>query len=128
MFVFFTQTQTHIKDGAKAIVLQYNGNSFCLAVMSASKKLDNKKMKKLLNAKSLSFAEQSDVFRLSGAVTGAVPPLGSLFTTPIQTYMDTSLQDLEWIDFNCGLRTDSVKMTRKDYELVEKPIISQFTA
>lgn len=122
-------------SGAKAIVMSVKVKSeggdkaqFALFVMSAARKLDSKKAKKLVpGCKSMSFATPEQVKTLTGCIPGAVPPFGSLWD--IQTYMDTSLRTVgETIDFNAGLRTDSVKMRQDDYEKVELPVISEFTS
>jgi prolyl-tRNA editing enzyme YbaK/EbsC (Cys-tRNA(Pro) deacylase) len=46
----------------------------------------------------------------------------------VKTYMDKAFQEIADIDFNAGLRTDSIKMTRADYEKAECPIIEEFTS
>lgn len=46
----------------------------------------------------------------------------------VKTYMDIGFQSIEDIDFNAGLRTDSIKMKRIDYERAEQPIVVDFTS
>jgi prolyl-tRNA editing enzyme YbaK/EbsC (Cys-tRNA(Pro) deacylase) len=43
---------------------------------------------------------------------GAVPPLGRLFG--LRTIYDTSLLEVESVNFNAGTKTDSVTMARDD--------------
>ena len=64
---------------------------FLLAVMSASRRLDWKKLRKIIGTKRLTFAPLDDVKSLTGCLNGAVPPFGSLFNT--KTYMDHSLTE-----------------------------------
>jgi Ala-tRNA(Pro) deacylase len=119
---------TKIESGAKAILMKVkvkDESSYYLFVMSASKKLDSKKVRKLLNAKSQSFATEDEVKAVTGCLPGAVPPFGSVFG--VKTYMDSGFQAIESIDFNAGLRTDSIKMSRKDYELAESPVVHDIT-
>lgn len=119
-----------LECGAKAIVmsvkLKGDISSFVLFVMSATHKLDSKKARKLVEGcKSMSFATPEQVKTLTGCIPGAVPPFGSVFGIP--TFMDVSLQKVgEFIDFNAGLRTDSVRMRQADYEQVELPTIAEF--
>jgi len=115
---------SRLEQGAKAMLIRSKG-TFVLMVMSAAKKLDMKSAKRVLDTKSLSFATESEVLQITKCVTGAVPPFGSLFG--IQTYLDTSLRSEKEIDFNAGLRTDSVHMLESDYETIEKPIIVNIT-
>jgi len=123
-----------LQCGAKAIVMavklkatQADTSTFVLFVMSATHKLDSKKARKIVaGCKSMSFATPDQVKQLTGCIPGAVPPFGSVWS--IQTYMDNSLRNVgEYIDFNAGLRTDSVRMRQEDYERVENPIVSDFT-
>jgi Ala-tRNA(Pro) deacylase len=123
-----------LECGAKAIVMSVKLKAttgetctFVLFVMSATHKLDSKKARKIVTGcKSMSFATPDQVKTLTGCIPGAVPPFGSIWS--IQTYMDTSLRKVgEFIDFNAGLRTDSVRMRQEDYETVEQPIVSDFT-
>jgi Ala-tRNA(Pro) deacylase len=123
-----------LECGAKAIVMSVklkgtqgvDTSAFVLFVMSATHKLDSKKARKLVaGCKSMSFATPEQVKALTGCIPGAVPPFGSVWG--IQTYMDISLRKVgEFIDFNAGLRTDSVHMRQDDYEKVEQPIVSEF--
>lgn len=122
-----------LASGAKAIVMSVKVKSpegekatFALFVMSATHKLESKKAKKLIaGCKSMSFATPEQVKSLTGCIPGAVPPFGSLWS--IQTYMDPSLRSVgEYINFNAGLRTDSVRMLQQDYEKVEEPIVAEF--
>jgi prolyl-tRNA editing enzyme YbaK/EbsC (Cys-tRNA(Pro) deacylase) len=56
-----------LENGAKAILMKIKTKSeekMVLFVMSAAKKLDSKKVKKLLNAKSQSFATEQEVMKV----------------------------------------------------------------
>jgi Ala-tRNA(Pro) deacylase len=64
--------------------------------------------------------------QISGCISGAVPPFGSVFNIP--TYMDLSLRTVDSIDFNAGLRTDSLRMSQKDYEAAEQPTVGDFSS
>jgi len=41
--------------------------------------------------------------------------------------MDSSFRSIDVINFNAGLRTDSIEMKRSDYELAEKPEVVDIT-
>jgi Ala-tRNA(Pro) deacylase len=118
-----------LECGAKAIVMKCKDKTeqirYVLFVMSAVKKLDSKAVKKLLQVKSISFATEEEVIKLTKCLPGAVPPFGSVLG--LQSYMDESLRAVEWIDFNAGLRTDSIRLKQSEYERVECPIVALFT-
>jgi Ala-tRNA(Pro) deacylase len=112
-----------LKQGAKAIIMKAN-RDFVLIVISAEKKIDSKKLKKILKSRDLSFAG-SDKLRELGLESGSVPPFGSVLG--LRTYVDKSLLENEEISFNAGSLTDSITMKSKDYLKTEKPIVEDFS-
>ena len=106
-----------LKDSAGKVALP--GAPYFLVVCSATKKLNTGKFKKLIKCKNLRFAQNDEVYEVTGCITGAVPPFGSLFTKPVMTYVDASLAAQPTINFNCGLRTHSMQLTFNDYKAVE---------
>lgn len=95
--------------------------------MSASKKFSWKLVKKLLKVKNMRFATPEEVLEVTGCLPGAVPPFGSVFG--ISTIVDESLRlQGDTINFNCGLRTHSMRLKVEDYLGLEKPkLIAVFT-
>lgn len=112
-----------LKQGAKAIIMSTD-SGFVLAVLSAEKRIDSKKLKKILKTKNLSFAS-SDKIKNFGVEQGDVPPFGRILG--LKTYVDKSLLENEEISFNAGSLTDSIKMKLKDYLAIEKPTIADFS-
>jgi Ala-tRNA(Pro) deacylase len=76
-----------LKDSGKKLTLE--GVPFYLAVMSASKRFSSKQFKKLINCKNIKFASPEEVHKVTGCLTGAVPPLGKIFGVPV--WVDRSL-------------------------------------
>ena len=113
-------------SGAKAMLLAVKpGDPFILAVISATQKMDSKKMKKVAHAKSLRFASEEEVWQVTGCRPGAVPPFGSLWG--LTTYVDSSLQEQgETINFNAGLRTHSIRLSFVAYKTAEQPTVAEF--
>lgn len=119
-----------LASGAKAmLLLRDNGTAAILCVLSASKRVDWKKLKKQLH-KGLRLATEDKIWAWTGCVPGAVPPFGSVFAPrPAQTVMDVSLQTQGGtMNFNAGLRTESVQMGVADYVRVEQPSIADIAA
>ena len=102
-----------ISTGGKALVLKA-GDVFTLHVLSASKKLDSKAVKKHLNAKKIRFASQEELMELTGLPPGAVPPFGRPILD-IDLFVDTSVQQNSRIAFNAGSLTDSIVLKTEDY-------------
>jgi len=118
-----TQRGDNIRNGAKAIVLKTD-NYFSLIVMSASLKLDSKKVKQCLNLKKLRFATKEELYDMTGLVPGSVPPFGNPIL-PFSLYIDSSIIELEYISFNAGSLTQSISMSKSDYlSMSEGQIVS----
>ena len=106
-----------LRDNSKNVA---DNQLFYLAVMSAAKKFSWKLVKKALKIKNMRFATPEEVFIRTGCLPGAVPPFGSAFETT--TLVDESLQKQgDTINFNCGLKTHSVRMKVEDYLKLENP-------
>jgi Ala-tRNA(Pro) deacylase len=80
---------TSLESGAKAILMNVDSKYFCLMVMSAAFKFNNKLVKKILDTKNVKFASIEDVWSNTKCFNGAVPPFGKLFN--IKSYVDKSL-------------------------------------
>ena len=115
-----------LESGAKAMLLKDCGKKltipdapFFLVVCSAVKKLNTSKFKKTVKCRNVRFANAEEVYEYTSCITGAVPPFGSLMTKPVPTFVDVSLAAEDSINFNCGLRTHSVKLQYSDYARIE---------
>jgi Ala-tRNA(Pro) deacylase len=113
-----------LASGAKALVLKV-GEAFVLVVIPADRKLDSKKARTALGARSIRFATREEVEQLTGLQPGSIPPFGSLFGLP--TYCDPALGDNASINFNAGDHAISVQMTCADYLALERPTPAEVT-
>src|SRR3989338_7497626 len=104
-----------LKQGAKAIILRTDDN-FVLAVLSAEKKIDSKKLRRILGSKKISFADVEKL-KTYGLQPGSVPPFGSILG--LKTYVDKSLLENNEISFNAGSLTNSITLRLRDYLNVE---------
>jgi len=108
------------------------GLDFALLVLSASRQLDWKAVRKALGRKT-QLVSQEAVYQLTGCVPGAVPPFGSLFhavcaSSTVGTFLDPSMQEQgATMNFNAGLRTASVGMSVEDYIALEQPTVMRFS-
>ncbi|MGE5638024.1 MAG: YbaK/EbsC family protein [Chloroflexota bacterium] len=67
-----------LKTGCKSMVLKTKSGKFILANIAANRKIDLKKLEKLVGSK-LSFAAKEEVLRVTNCEPGSVPPFGKLF-------------------------------------------------
>ena len=112
-----------LKQGAKAMLLRSEGK-FYMFVLSGVDKIDFKKVRTILESKSVSFASSEEVKEITNCVPGGVPPFGNLFNVIV--YVDKNLLKNERIDFIAGKQTVSMEMSSKDYLKVVKPKVEDF--
>lgn len=107
-----------LKIGAKAILLK-DKKGFLIAVVPADRRLDSKKLKKVLQSKKLRFSTEEELKELTGCDKGSLPPFGSFFNLKI--IADKALFEEEEIAFNAGSLENSIKMKTKDYTDLVNP-------
>jgi len=113
-----------LKTGCKSMILKRKDGKFILANVAADKKIDFKKLESLLGVK-LSFATKEEVLKTTNCESGSVPPFGRLFGLP--TFLDESVLENDFVNFNIGLLTKSVKISKQDLLRVMDPIILKFS-
>jgi Ala-tRNA(Pro) deacylase len=113
-----------LASGAKALVVKA-GDAFALLILPADRKLDSKKARSHLGAKSIRFATREEVEQLTGLQPGSIPPFGSLFG--LATWCDPALGNNASINFNAGDHGISVQMGYADFVVVEKPNLAAIT-
>jgi len=119
-----------LQQGAKAMIVKVKksstDNKFAMLVLPANLRFDNKKVKKLLQAKDICFATAEEIAIITNGVqVGGVPPFGNLFG--IEVIVDPQLFKNEKIVFNAGDRSFSVAMKSADYRTLVNPQIYPIT-
>jgi len=112
-----------LKTGCKSMVLKTKDGNFILANVAADRKIDLKKLEKIVNAR-LSFATAEEVLRVTNCESGSVPPFGKLFGLP--TFLDESVLENDFVNFNIGMLTKSVKISKQDLLRMMDATISGF--
>jgi len=113
-----------IKIGAKAMILKAD-DRFIMFVLSAAKKIDSRRVKEMLGVKSLRFATPEEVEKLTGCIPGGVPPFANIFG--LDLIVDRTIPQNEFMAFNAGERTKSLKLKTNDYLALLKPRIEEFS-
>ncbi len=113
-----------LHQGAKAILAKIEKRNkeetFVMFVVPGDLRLDSKKIKQALDAKSLRFATEDELTSLThGVQRGALPPFAHFFN--LSLYVDKRLLENEKIVFNAGDRRFSVAMKSKDYQELSHP-------
>lgn len=112
-----------LKVGAKAMVLKAD-EKFIMAIVPGDRKIDSQKLKEILKAKNLRFVSVEELEKITSLKPGAVPPFGSLFN--LTTIMEKAFLEEEYLAFNAGSLTKSIKMKVKDFIEIVKPEIKEF--
>lgn len=109
-----------LEVGGKALVVKADGR-FLVVVISAARRLDSKRLKKHLKAKSMRFVTPEELFELTGLVPGSVPPFGRPLLE-LDLLVDASVLGRERIAFNAGSLTESIIMSTSDWQSTSKPL------
>jgi len=114
-----------LKTGVKALVLKSERAGFVVGLVAADRKVDLKKLARIVGVKKLQLASAEEVLKLTGCEVGSVHPFGSLFGFP--TYLDRSVLENDLVNFNAGLHTVSVQMRAEDLVKAIKPVVEEFS-
>jgi Ala-tRNA(Pro) deacylase len=89
--------------------------------------VDFTKLRKLLNATSLSLASEADIqHAFPGVEVGAMSMFGNLYSVPV--VVDKSLAESVEIVCNAGTHSETMKLLYRDFERAVKPKVGAFLA
>jgi Ala-tRNA(Pro) deacylase len=114
-----------LKTGVKALILKAQEEKVFMGLISADKKMNFKKLAKIIGTKKLSLASPQEVLKITGCEIGSVHPFGNLHN--LMTYTDVSVLENYMVNFNAGLLTVSIQMKAKDLVKIVEPIIKDFS-
>jgi Ala-tRNA(Pro) deacylase len=113
----------HIKARHQAKVVMVKSNAqHVLTVIPADRRIDLLKVEKLTGKPASLETEQDFKSIFPDCAIGAMPPFGILYGLP--TYVDRRLTLEEYIVFEAGTHTDSIKLNYRDYEKIVKPLVA----
>ena len=110
-----------LKTGVKAMVVREKGQEakFLLVDVAADRRIDFVKLETLAGVKHFRFATREEVLERTNCEPGSVHPFGSLFGIP--TFLDNSVLENEFVNFNIGMLTKSVRIRSRDLLRVMQP-------
>ena len=114
---------TALEAGAKALVVQADDRPVHL-VLPADRRIDNARLRALLNVRRLRFATPEELLALTGCAPGAVPPFGRLFG--LEVVVDEELTRVDEIAFNAGSRAISLTMRGADFLRLTEGRVARF--
>lgn len=107
------------KEMAKSVIVNTDG-FLRIAVLPSDYRLDLKHLRFMTRSENLRLAREAefkDVF--PACEVGAMPPFGNAYGLPV--FCDTMLQGNEFIEFNAGTHTDTVRMAFSDFKRLANP-------
>jgi len=115
-----------LEQAAKAIVLKIKPkgkkeSELIQCVLSGSKKINLKELRKTLDLKSAGLASPEEVLEKTNCTIGSVPPFGMMFG--LRVFADEALFLQEKIVFSAGTHNDSIRMHSIDFKKIVKPSI-----
>jgi len=117
-----------LKTGVKAMLVRKKGaeSHFLLADIAADRRIDFPKLEALAKVKHFRFATREEVLAQTKCEPGSVHPVGRLFGIP--TYLDNSVLENEFVNFNIGMLTQSVRIGSRDLLKAMQPeLVSDFS-
>ena len=109
------------KQGVKAMIFKAEKDKFILVLNPGDTRVDTKKIAELEHTKHLSMAKPGEVQKVAGVPIGCVPPFG--LDTELRTYLNEELLEHEYLYFNPGSHTKTIKMKAVDLlKALENPM------
>jgi Ala-tRNA(Pro) deacylase len=109
------------KEGIKSLIFGTETGKFILILNPGDKKIDTKKISRLEKVNKLFLATPEKVERIAGVPIGCVAPFG--LKTRLKTYLNEELLESEYLYFNPGSHTKTIKIKASDLRRVlENPI------
>jgi len=110
----------HVKGRHHAkVVIVKASDAHLMIVLPADHHIDLEKIEKAIGKPVSLDKEQEFKSLFPDCAIGAMPPFGNLYGLP--TYVDKSLAEQDYIVFEAGTHTDTIKMGYRDYEKIVKP-------
>ena len=97
-----------VSETVKNLMLETTDGRIIQVVLPGDKRFDSKRVAEAAGAKKVSFAKPEKVLEVAGCEIGCVPPFGHL--KPVQVYMDSDILAKQFVYFNPGVHTKSVKI------------------
>jgi Ala-tRNA(Pro) deacylase len=109
---------------AKSMVLKKCDSGYVLAVLPGRLKIDFGRFAKILGVEKVSLAPIPDAEKITRCSVGSVHPFGNL--VDLKTYFDSHILTLDFVYFNPGSHTKSIKISTDDLVRLVKPTFAEF--
>jgi Ala-tRNA(Pro) deacylase len=111
------------KQHAKVVIIKANGDKF-MAVLPADDRVDLEKLDKATGRRTSLATEAEFKTVFPDCAVGTMPPFGNLYG--VETYVEKSLTENDFIVFEAGTHSDALKMQYGDFERLAQPKVAEF--
>ena len=109
------------KEGIKSMIFGTETGKFILVLNPGDKKIDTKKIARLEKVNRLFLASPEKVEKIAGIPIGCVAPFG--LKTRLKTYLNEELFENDYLYFNPGSHTKTIKIKAGDLlKVLDAPI------
>jgi Ala-tRNA(Pro) deacylase len=122
MAKFLKTDEAHI---AKSMIVRKSDGTFLLAVLPGNKKIDFHRLGTIAKSLPVSLAPKKEAEAVTRCSVGCVYPLGNIIN--FETFFDEALLLQEYVYFNPGSHTKSVKIRTHVLVDLVKPTVAKFT-
>ena len=110
---------------AKSMIVKKSDGGYVLAVLPGRLRIDFSRLAAILGVEKVSLAPIPEAERLARCSVGSVHPFGNLLN--LKTYFDSHMLSLDFVYFNPGSHTKSIKINTDDLIRLVKPTVTAFT-
>ena len=110
---------------AKSMVLKRSDGGYVLAVLPGRLKIDFSRFAKALGVEKVSLASVVEAEKIVRCSVGSVHPFGNL--VGLRTYFDRHMLTLDYVYFNPGSHTKSIKISTTDLIHLVNPTVIELT-
>jgi Ala-tRNA(Pro) deacylase len=109
------------REGIKSMIFKTDVRTYILVLNPGDRRIDTKKIAKMEGLKNLNLATPDEVEKIAGVSIGCVSPFG--LRTRLKTYLNEELLECEFLYFNPGSHTKTIKIKGSDLsKVLENPI------
>lgn len=110
---------------AKSMIVKRSDEGYVLAVLPGKLKIDFHRFASVLGVEKVSLAPIPEAEKFARCSVGCVYPLGNFMN--LTTYFDRNMLSLDFVYFNPGSHTKSIKISTDDLVRLVKPTVADFT-
>jgi Ala-tRNA(Pro) deacylase len=119
---FLKTDEAHI---AKSMIVKKSDGTYLLAVLPGNRRIDFHKLGMVTKAAPVILAPKKEAEKIAQCSVGCVHPLGNIIN--LETLFDSAILRQEYVYFNPGSHTKSVKISTQALTKLANPTVAEFT-